>query len=49
MSNKQIEALQTEAAEHGDLEMAEICEAALSGDADAIAECVAVIAEAAAQ
>ena len=49
MSNEQIEALQTEAAEHGDFAMVEICADALSGDADAIAECANVIAEAAAQ
>ncbi len=43
-----IKALRVEAGEHGDLAMVAVCDAALDGDSDAIAECVRVIADAAA-
>ena len=39
----QISALRDEAGAHGDLEQVEVCERALNGDAQAVAECVRVI------
>lgn len=39
-----IEALRTEAGQAGDLEMVAVCDQALAGNADAIAECERVIA-----
>lgn len=49
ITTTQIEALMTEAGEHGDLQQVEICERALTGDEAAIAECQRVIDAAAAQ
>jgi hypothetical protein len=47
VTNTQIEALSTEAANAGDLAQVALCTAALAGDADARAECERVIAAAA--
>lgn len=44
-----IETLRSEAAAAGDMAQVEVCDAALRGDTDAIAECERVIADAAAQ
>jgi hypothetical protein len=44
-----ILALSSEAAEHGDLDMVAVCDRALAGDAEAIAECARVISDAQAQ
>lgn len=47
MSNSQnIKTLRDEAAIAGDLEMVAICDRALDGDPEALAECEAVLAEA---
>lgn len=45
----QIEALRTEAGEHGDIDQVAICDRALAGDASAVAECERVIRDATAQ
>jgi len=44
-----IQLLRSEAGQHGDLEMVTICERALAGDDEAVAECERVISYAAAQ
>ena len=49
ITNEQINALRTEAAEHGDREQVSICDAALRGDAAALAECQRVLEDALAQ
>lgn len=49
ITNSQIRKLSNEAAEAGDLEQVAICERALSGDAEARAECAKVIGNAQAQ
>jgi hypothetical protein len=49
LTDAQLEALKTEAGEAGDLEQVAICDRALDGDADALAECGRVIAHASAQ
>jgi hypothetical protein len=43
MERGQIEQLRKEAGEAGDLEQVAVCDRALAGDEDAIAECEAVI------
>lgn len=45
----QIESLRTEAGEAGDLAQVAICDRALAGDESAVAECVEVLTDAAAQ
>ncbi len=47
-ATNQVEALRTEAGEHGDLNQVAVCDRALAGDEDAIAECQRVIASASA-
>ena len=49
LTTSQIEALRAEAAQAGDFAMVDICNAALDGDSDAMAECARVIVDAAAQ
>ena len=49
ITRAQIEALRTEAGEAGDPDMVETCNRALAGDEDARRECLASIADAAAQ
>ncbi len=49
VSRSQVTALRDEAAQHGDDAQVEICDRALEGDADALAECARVIGYAAAQ
>ena len=46
--DEQIEALQAEAAEHGDEEQVALCARALNGDTDAQGACLRVLADAAA-
>ena len=46
VTTDQIEQLRTEAGEAGDLAQVALCDRALSGEADAMAECAAVIAAA---
>jgi hypothetical protein len=48
INDERIEALMAEAAAAGDMEMVRICERAIEGDDDAIAECARVIRDAAA-
>ncbi len=48
-TDEEIMALRTEAGAAGDLEQVEICDRALAGDAEAMAECIAVMADAEAQ
>ena len=48
ITTEQVKALRDEAAQHGDLAQAEICDAALNDDATAWAICENVIADAAA-
>lgn len=43
ITDDQIRTLSDEAGAHGDLEMVAICQRAIAGDTDAIAECVRVI------
>jgi hypothetical protein len=43
MTVTQIQALRTEAGEAGDFDQVRICDAALAGDPEAIAECERVI------
>lgn len=45
---EQLEALQAEAAEHGDEEQVALCARALNGDTDAQGACLRVLADAAA-
>jgi hypothetical protein len=49
MTVRQIQALRTDAGQAGDLEQVRICDAALAGDPEAIAECERVINDAQAQ
>lgn len=49
VTSRQIRTLSNEAAEHGDLDQVAICDRALAGDAEAIAECAKVISAAQAQ
>lgn len=49
MTETQIEALSTEAGQHGDLAQVAICARALAGEATARAECLRVIRDAEAQ
>lgn len=49
ITDDQIAALSTEAAQAGDLAQVDICQAALEGDETARAKCARVIADAAAQ
>lgn len=46
MSTGDLAALRREAAAHGDLEQVAICDRALRGDVDALAECARVVADA---
>lgn len=48
ISDEKIEALRSEAGEHGDLDMVEICDNALGGDEHALRECQRVLDDAAA-
>lgn len=47
MDSTRIRELRTEAGQAGDMEMVAICDRALDGDEEAIAECARVMAEAA--
>lgn len=49
LTDKQIETLATEAAQHGDAQMVRICKAALKGGRAAKAQCVTAIRNAEAQ
>lgn len=49
ITREQIEALRTEAGEHGDSAQVEVCDRALAGDQAATVECERVISNARAQ